>query len=1148
MGLSWVVRGAQGAAIEVACTLGGYRKEEKVWRRHPRAWVHSFPLEIGQQRFQLDPLQAELMLRCRQRKGDLYQVSLFLVHRGWDGKPSRNRTERLIFQPQLRVCLAPELQCVGLWELESESGAELSEESRLRLLYRESPVLARGHLCAAVWKAIDPQPTPPTSSPWEWCDGLLLPPADRERFQACDLRSEFLPALAVQSPRVDWRPQYGAEPQRSAEALSQCFSPTALQAALQPLLDGYSAWIRELAGEISTLESRYQPQARHHQQLCLESLNRMQAGLELLLQDSQARLAFCFAQKALALQAQWKGVDLIWRPFQLGFWLQTLQGITHADHPDRQLCDLLWFPTGGGKTEAYLGIVAYLLGLRRLRGGGFDGTGVISRYTLRLLSIQQFRRALGLVTACEFLRVQPQASGQQGWAPPEATEPRDWLWGQHRFCTGLWVGNNVTPNRLDSIPFPDKIPGALDLLQGSNLTRGHGEPAQVLDCPCCGTVLATADEEEGLSQTRLYLLVKTEQKTLPPVPLKDLSTSFQKVLNLRILPHPQRGTTTLVFDLEGSRHPQALRDWWEHVSREWSPVPRLLCAQPGRPGYFLLHRHSQNDKQVAYDFAIYCPNPDCSLNSSHPWQEELPHGQAQAVPPGLEGRIPIPAQTCDDQIYARPPSLLLATVDKFARLAYEPRAATLFGNLEYFHPNEGYYRAHCFHNRDASKKQAHPAPIRLAQKVLPAPPPELILQDELHLIDGPLGSMVGLYEAAVDRLCSQAAPPKYIASTATVREAREQVQCLFHRQLRQFPPAGLRATDSFFALLPTADPFQVAGCGRLYIGLCAPGRGALTPLVRCWASLLQSVSELPPKTIDGYCTPVGYFNSINQLALVGGMWRQFIPQRIQTLTPHPRELGDPIELSSRVESERLPLLLRQLETPHPGAAHGVLATSMFGTGVDVPRLSLMVVHGQPKTTSSYIQATGRVGRQHPGLIITALQATRPRELNHYEYFAAYHLQLYRGVEPVTVFPFAPRARERGLGPLCVALLRQQSGVDPAWRERSEGAALMASQRSLAEVQQLVDWFVGRSQAQPELRRPNPETIECELNEALDRWQSLAQTRSSDLWYEEYSLTKTPKQPVVLGDPQHLSMGLDVAYRNAPQSLREVEPTTGFKVR
>lgn len=1142
MGLSWILRSPEQAPIQVACSLARYRKEEFGWQRLPQAHTFQFPVQTGTQLETLPDSADQLILRCRPRQPGVYQMSLLLVHRP-SSSDSRRRSERLLFQPQLRVALSPGQQLIGLWEFEKSDSSPASEETRLRLLYRDQPVLARGHSCSAIWRAIDPEGQE-DPSPWQWEDGQLLDPAQRELFLRPDLRTEYLPAVAVQSPQVDWRSQFGPEPERRAEALSQCWQPDELKKALQPLLEGYQAWQQALAQEASTLPVQYQAQAQLHLDQCRNSLQRMQTGLELLLQDSQARLAFCFAQRALWLQAHWKGWELTWRPFQLGFWLQTLAGLTLPEHPDRELCDLLWFPTGGGKTEAYLAIIAYLLGLRRLRYSHFDGTAIISRYTLRLLSIQQFRRAIGLITACEVLRVD-KSSGPMGWRPEACPLPEDGLWGQHRFSTGLWVGYSVTPSRLRGNDYLH-MQGALDLLESRRASSNKGEPAQVLDCPCCNAALAIPpDDNLADSEWEVHLRVKHLPEDRPK--LADLSTHQLKVLQLDY--HGQ-GSATLSFRLKGPRSMATLESWWAVVSQEWVPTLELECAQAGRPGYFFVSRNRKN-----IDFEIACPNPHCQLNCSGHWSEVRPAPTPADLKrcPSLRNCIPIPALTVDEQLYAHPPSLLLATADKFARLAFEPKASNFFGNFEYYHPYEGYYRRGCLRAGPAGEGSLDPAHAKLKVPVdWDPPPPELILQDELHLIDGPLGSMVGLYETVVEKLCTRPHRPKIVASTATVREAADQVRCLFDRGLCQFPAAGLRASDNFFALIPPPDLYQKEGSGRLYLGFMAPGRGSITPLVHGWAALLQALGEFAgdPQKLDPYWTPVGYFNNLNQLAQVAGLWRQFIPQRMKanlSAGASPRDLQPPIELSSRMESERLPVLLKSLETQGAGAAHGVLATSMFGTGVDVSRLSLMICHGQPKTTSAYIQATGRVGRQEPGLILTALSHTRPRELNHYEYFAAYHLQLYRGVEPVTVFPYAPRARERGLGPLAVAYLRQQPGLDPEWRYRKEGARKLDLQAHAGLVDLLVELFCQRAQSQPDLRRPDAQQVEAEVRQALQTWAEAAGKNAHDLQFEEYTLQNPAQKPVVLGDPQHLSGGLEVVYRNAPQSLREVEPTTGFKV-
>ena len=375
--------------------------------------------------------------------------------------------------------------------------------------------------------------------------------------------------------------------------------------------------------------------------------------------------------------------------------------------------------------------------------------------------------------------------------------------------------------------------------------------------------------------------------------------------------------------------------------------------------------------------------------------------------------------------------------------------------MEYYHSRWGYYREHCPPSTGGNlpqTPQAHPAgfsrgrPLNVA--VAPFWPPDLVLQDELHLIEGPLGSMFGLYETVVDLLSSRVVggrslAPKYIASTATVRQAEPQVKALFDRELMQFPPSAISADHRFFATGTEVHPLDSSAPGRLYVAICSPGKGAQTPIVRNWSGLLLAAYERwqanPSAETDRFCTLVGYFNTIRDLAGALSLFRQDISERMNFRAgANVRPLDRWMELSSRADSLDLPTMLERLNVVSPICQDVVFATSMFGTGVDIDRLGLMVVHGQPKTTSSYIQATGRVGRQGGALVVTMFRASRPRDLDHYEFFTGYHRALYRHVEPITVAPFSPRARERGLGPLATILLRQSrllSGnvVSPEWR-------------------------------------------------------------------------------------------------------------------
>lgn len=1153
IGISFLAESGGLGALRVALSCGRYSREEAGWVRHPMAFEQRVPLQVGEQSYTFQNQGVRLTTKIKRQAPTKFSISLFLINLGtWPGRTVRPTA--LIYQPQIRVLLPQGCRLAPMEQQVSRISDD--KETPLQLLYRNSPVKGRGHMCASIWQEIDIEQLP--GSPFGWVDET---PELRE-FSRCDLRSELLPALSVSTPSMEWRSECGADPLRDAKTLSECCDGKALREGLLPLVKGYQAWWTAREAEAAELPESYSHAIEKHLVQGKECAERILQGIRLLFEDSQARLAFNFANRAVWEQARWQeGRALKWRPFQLGFILQCLPGLTREDSPDRDICDLLWFPTGGGKTEAYLGLTAYTLALRRLRHNDYDGVGVISRYTLRLLAIQQFRRGLKLITACEMLRVTPSETGM-GWRPNGFEGRQDWLWGKHRFSIGLWLGSAVTPNALESLYHP-KIPGGFEML--TRETRGEGEPAQVTECPVCAAALAMVHSEEGGNPQPLFIRIEGHDPECRPS-LEDLTTSYVEVKSYRIVKLTD-SLSCLELKVGGkdgrALTPALLDEWWELMSREFGEECRGLCARASRPGYFVQQFQTRRGANRDWRIEIFCPNPDCPT-AQYSWREGLPvpiggtERGFQAVHPAFASSqdlalglsCPIPAVTVDDQIYSWPPSLLVSTVDKFARLAFEPRAACLFGNVEHYHPHEGYYREHCCRtNRDAP----HPRFAQTSTRVTPLPPPDMILQDELHLIDGPLGSMVGLYETVIDTLCSGACKPKYIASTATVKEAEDQVDALFQRQLKQFPPPGLDFNDSFFALIPPPDPLLAQGAGRLYFGYCSPGRGALTPLVRVWAVILQAAQELKhlgysDAELDPYWTPVGYFTAIRQLAGVASLWRQYIPQRLQYRAgEEARELGEALELSSRVSSQRLPGLLNKLERPLPQAVDAVFATSMFGTGVDVSRLSLMVVHDQPKTTSSYIQATGRVGRQSPGLIITTHSATRPRSLDHYEYFAGFHQQLYRGVEPVTVYPFAPRSRERAFGPLLTALLRQLSEVPSFWRHKTEGAQAMAEHSDAPEVRRILELLEARALRQPELRRPDATEIRKELEATLTRWKNLSEESGELLRFEEYTLNKLPEFPVVLGDPQHTINKLPAAFPNAPQSLREIEPTTGFQI-
>ncbi len=787
----------------------------------------------------------------------------------------------------------------------------------------------------------------------------------------------------------------------------------AIPSMLSPLPDAYEAWIVDQSRRI-TVEpelEQYREAAESALKRCRETRERISAGIALLARDETAMDAFRFCNRVMSLQrvrtiytreVRRKNNPVLadidiptnrsWYPFQLAFVIMNLPSLADPGHAERATgtatADLLWFPTGGGKTEAYLGLAAFAIGIRRLQGvvDGYDGEHgvvVLMRYTLRVLTLQQFQRAAALICACEVLRREAVTAGNPKWG----TEP---------FRIGLWVGQRTTPNTNA------QADEAVRQLRGNQYWNaqhgGIGSPHQVTNCPWCGSVI------DGGKNIEVESYARGRARTL-----------------------------------------------------------------------------------------IYCSDP----LGTCPFSKRISPGEG------------IPLLVVDEEIYRRLPALLIATVDKFAQMPWNGKVQMLFGRVTQFCPRHG------FVSPEMEDSDHRPAGLHQQSELKPHPPlrpPDLIIQDELHLISGPLGSLTGLYETAVDELCSwelagRRALPKVVASTATVRRASEQVQQVFARRLAVFPPHGLDARDNFFSLQREADEKHP---GRLYLGICAPGFRIKALMIRVYTALLAAGQKLYDDhgaTADPWMTLVGYFNSLREL---GGM-RRLVDDDIQARLWRMVEHGlgrrkQPMveELTSRIDATGIPVILDKMELdfdpvkdreneaarkarkhpPHPRPIDVLLATNMISVGVDVGRLGLMVVNGQPKATAEYIQATSRVGRGTPGLVLTVYNWARPRDLSHYESFEHYHATFYKHVEALSVTPFAERALQRGLAGVLVSLVRL------AAEEYNQNGRAEDMNKHHEIVRRAYDSIRVRATA---MGIPDA-VIEKQLTQLLDKWSDTAENK------------------------------------------------------
>jgi len=1070
-------------------------------------------------------------------------------------------TSASIFQPSIRINIKGDGKLIS---------PESEKKSALEYLYKDQPVLARGHMCSAIWKSVDFQDHLDPALIWPECDCFK----EASDFINCDVRSEFIPLHPSPSPDFNWNNSGSAQmPEFSAFKLSEIWKADEIEKNLSPLVIVYQKWIadNEAALECGTYDkTKVSVEIIQNQK---KGLCRLKKGIECLKQNDNARLAFCFANRVLWLQNIWKNKkslhnpadeDFKWRPFQVAFFLTCLESLYNQNSDDRDVLDLLWVPTGGGKTEAYLAIMAFTIALRRRRSStrktelkcdnSGAGVSIITRYTLRLLTVQQFRRTLLMIIAAEYLRA-VDCKGKRGWRPPQCSFKDDWLFGEAQFSAGMWVGGTVSPNHLRGDD------GAISSLM---TTATKGEPAQIVKCPVCGSWLSIP--RAGLSEGKntLYLIIHTDtdKKSLFENLERTQYLDFVKKIQLIESELPDH-YYVLKIDLFSPTKLQEVQ--FDQYIRNLEKNIGFTSAsfRPSRPGYFPVPAEPGRKSNNHLDFEIFCPNPDCDLNKIGTWSEGIPcSGTDEKI--GIAGLylrrpnkpfserkwMPIPAYTTDEQIYHRCPTIIISTADKIARLAFEPRAGSMFGAVKRYNRYYGYLRGN-----DDGFLPTHTVKGALKPEdtveVKPFLPPDLIVQDELHLMDGPLGSMFGLYETIVDGLIRHAeGRPKYIASSATVKRAEDQVELLFNRKTFQFPPYGLSYRDSFFIKFPDPDKaWDEFNSGKIYLGIYAPGMGPLTPIIRIWARILKTGDDLQnEKNINNFWTLVGFFNSVRELGGNRSLYREDIVERLDYISdtvPRTLDAEKVIELSSRINSTDIPQIIEDLEQGktrrHNENPDAIFTTSMFGTGVDIPHLSMMVVNGQPKTTSQYIQATGRVGREHGALVTVFYKAGRPRDLSHYEIFMGYHNRINLSVEPASVAPFSKGCLDRAAGPAMVAFLRNM--MDPAIPWESPDGHIVQTKNARKDLDEFLRVCL-------ENRGSNNSDVVVFLKSQFDMWEkcSLEIGSGTPLKFHEYTLFQRAVNHVVLGDPAHeLKENLKTVFRNAPQSLRDIEETTSFEV-
>ena len=1192
-GLSFMVNSQEDISLDICVTWGRYFKDNDseegfslngvlskrqsddiLWRRESFGEVcnvnvdNSFNTGNKIPVYESDDGSINLFIKRQELNENKSHISIYLINNLIvTTKKTKYRPEAqdCLFQPSIRVNLKDSNKLVSM-----DTFAESNEE--LDFLYKNKPVLATGHLCSVIWNDIEYYDEFKDLKNLIWPDESTID--NSQEFIKPTIRTEFLPLYPINLPDFDLNVN---NLELRANKLAY-FTQNELYDNLLKLYDSYSDWINKNVSKMKSMSNNDLEISKGIIADEKEALGRIKEGIELIKSKKLVYLAFCFANKTIHLQDEWKrgintqsNVNLSdecdeyafkWRAFQLAFILINLESICNKNSKNKSVLDLLWIPTGGGKTEAYLGIMAFTMALRRLkakRGLINEKTGagvsIISRYTLRLLTVQQFRRTLRMVTAAEYLRVY-KSYNHVGWRNSDTIQG-DWIYGSVRFSVGMWVGGSVTPLHLNK----EKV-GAIDILKSEG-SEGYGNPAQVMKCPVCGSWLAIPDDGLTDIKNHVHIVVNGNGYTKDEIQknMDDIQEKFIEKIKVTAK-NNKSGYFTISIHFNRKVHHDEYEKLIDYIYDCYEPV----SLNKMYPGYIKSQGQvSPYQKRYETDYEIWCTNPECSLN--YDWKEGVPFSNNDVeFPDGnylrlLESpfknysKIPIPAYLIDEHVYYRCPTVIVSTADKIARFAFEPKAGSIFGVVNKYHKYYGYYRNELLPENSSRYVKDDFVEIESLH------PPDLIIQDELHLMNGPLGSLFGLYENMVDAIIKkQGGNPKYIASTATINNAEKQVKLLFSKKVFQFPPYGLDISDSFFVKDFSNDygsMWDENNRGRVYMGIYSSGYGHFTHQIRLYSRLINVANDnYDEDKIKYYWTIVGYYNAIKELGSGVALYKDDILSRLKIISHdiYDRKLKpeeDNLELSSRIDSTDLPIILDELERDgdnKPPKYNAIFTTSMFGTGVDISHLSVMIMNAQPKTTGDYIQATGRIGRNHGGFIIDLLRSGRPRDLNHYELFSSYHSRINREVEPISVSPFSEGCLLRGLGPSLVSFLRNIGDSEFNLDENPCNIILEGSKN-------YIDFFkesTSERLSNMDFSDKEISNVLTKIDDGVSNWKNLVKKMDEGgnilEYYEKFSKYSPPSKNVVLGDPAHeKNDDLDVVYKNAPMSLRDIEDTLEFWV-
>ena len=1090
-------------------------------------------------------------------------VTVSLINDRKVAKREVKKVSSCLFQPKIKVS---SIEGFDYLPDNTDLSSLTQEEVELKFLYRGYKNYGMGHGCSVNWNKDD--------------DKVL------------NIESEVLPTEEIKGVDFDPKELHGIDDVLFMKSLTDCdsdYSEQSLKAKLHAFVDAYSGWISEQK-ESSSKEgynSHFKSAAERLISNCESLRDRMKRGIEFL-DKPDVRRAFLDANKAMFYQRVmsdfskhrlreerilsnddskddelpdfdsipfnsksgivWKDgkynppKDDVesnwfmakWRPFQLAFLLSQIEGVIHEKSDDRNTVDLLWFATGGGKTEAYLGLIAFTIFYNRQKSNADEqGVNVMMRYTLRMLNKQQFSRANILICSCEIIRSRNSE-----------------IYGNMRISNGLWVGGSLTPNKHIG---SDNFPGNIDLLKKyKNNVENRGPSNEgdysppVFSCPCCGNKLVKEiqinDNKELEVVGRWGYNQITSKFKGKPFPTNENSSNpfYMHCTNTKCHFYIADSEFKLTTNNNSAFIGRTLPIYY--VDEEIYDVrPTLLFSTVDK--YAQLAWKKECFRLFNFDSELERIAPPPSLIV----QDEL-HLISSSLGTIYSLFEFVIDELCMDNGIG--PKVVGATAT--VRNAKQ-QCINIYNRPKYSQfPPSGVSIDDSFYSRkkkedDKARIYVGVMPTGFTSTTAKLRLDSILIEGANIIVDAPNDKLDNYYT-----LLAYFNTVKELGKYRTLLEDdmvayRKFLSSTFDTLFSGYHP------DRVIELSSQMNADQINTGLEVLEKVCLHKIDTSNEVVR----FLNSIGVRTLKDLEFTKYKKGW--SWNWLPIILSNW-EFLSKNCE-LNDEMKVEGFP-QKGDEVEALKVNQLIdrccqvfkeaiaTQIKEEEKDPVKVAMATNMIAVGVDIPRLNVMSISGQPKTTAEYIQASSRVGREVPGIVFTLYNQAKNRDRSHYESFKDYHQAYYRYVESTSVTPFSLPALEKTMDTVVIALARARyfKGSSSAIMDSKAEQIVRDIGDDLVNRYESIQDALDNNSTEEKTRRTN--AISNLIEELIERWKQQGNVKFTSFYdvMKSNKLSEENLESILFMDAKYRDHHLTQEKLFAMTSLRDVDTSSKVKIK